>query len=246
VTAYSVLSTEYPVLRPHNAARGTETAMTTRALAPGFCALAVVLLCGCQSDRPADADDPLPEIEVPVLGPVGEVRGLEWPASPHDGKPERRAILDQPCMLTLRFPSGRKERLFTRTSWVTQAGGTVTEVTVLPSKRLAPFADAVNDCEALLKQLGAVDQQGIKEKLREWRATPPRFPVSTGALLERRVGVFILIKTLDGVNRPEGDWFLKVSFETYDEQGWALREAWDPAVWKKLDGGASKKKADPK
>jgi hypothetical protein len=184
--------------------------MTTRTLLAGL-SLAVVVNCtGCRLPRLT----PSPEIRLSFPGPVESLSGMDWPTD--DRGLSEVTCRQEPCNLTVAFPSGRTFRTPTRLLFLEQREGIITNVDVLPMQELAPFPEAVGQVERFAEGLGVSGQRQVRRRLKEWRETRPESSVSTRGLIEEPVAVFFEIKP-----HPSGrGWFVTLTFEHLDPQDW--------------------------
>jgi len=152
-----------------------------------------------------------PEVEVWLFQPVSQLKGHSWPVHT-DGRPLELATIQEPCFLTVHFPSGKTFRTPAKLVTMNQDHGVVEEVSPLPLMEPADFKAAVDSVGRVINALDVNPHDPCREKLHEWRAHGPGdswTTYTTGTELEQGVGLFLEIKALPGQHR----WYLVLNFE---------------------------------
>ncbi|MCH7687032.1 MAG: hypothetical protein IH899_10185, partial [Planctomycetes bacterium] len=102
------------------------------------------------STMTAIADDAkkLPQVEVSLGDSAKSLKGKKWPRAANGGYASITAV-DNPCRISVRFPSGLVLTSRSHTVFLSQTKGIVREVDVMPLETPGPFANAIEGLERI-------------------------------------------------------------------------------------------------
>jgi hypothetical protein len=118
----------------------------------------------------------LRQVEVPLLGKVSDLKGMQWPDDRDDRL--RSKGVEEPCNLTIHLPSGRTLQIGTRPILiVSRERDTIVTVRVPPAEaKAASLADQARMMEKLLADWHAVPNERMRALIEEFKRVPPPRP----------------------------------------------------------------------
>jgi hypothetical protein len=114
----------------------------------------------------------LPKVEVPLRRPIDRIKGKSWPKI--DDVPASISGVDDPCDLTITFPSSLSLRSRSNTVFLSQTKGMIREVDVTPFLRVVPYLKAVEEVEAIGKRLKIETKDSFKKIIEQWKKAQPK------------------------------------------------------------------------
>ena len=161
---------------------------------------------------PADeGGEPIPQIEVALLGPPERVKGLAWPRQ-EDGGGATLTAVDAPRTVIVNLPSGATIGHFSRVTSLVQDRGAITDVTIAPHEGTLPYQEAISLLERLLGEWDAELTNVSKLRVKRWKS---QGDVPPNPLLRRTAGARVTgeekVKLFFRLRPTEGGWFLSVN-----------------------------------
>jgi hypothetical protein len=170
---------------------------------------------------------PLRQVEVPLLGKVSELKGMQWPDDPR-GVWLSRGV-SEPCDLTVHLPDGKALRMRTRPVLLVgriMFTDVVGEVHAPPEGGRASLRAQALAIERLLAQWEITPDARLKAELDEWKQSNDS---GTGIGAKLRIGmslkhaIQLSFRATSG-GPPEGGWFLVVEIEVTADERRRIRE----------------------
>jgi hypothetical protein len=189
------------------------------ALSKRLIIVASAIVWGCSPMR--DGGEPARKVDVWLNQAIATVQGYEkpWPTSSVDPSGfQRMTVGERPCICTVHFPHEGSYSSWSRKLIISQENGIVYEVVLLPDAKPISFAEALSEAERETKNLSFSDSTLLRGHLDNWRREAPTRSVSTRAIIEERVQLFLEIQQGPG---GEG-WFVSLSFTYLDERTWEV------------------------
>jgi hypothetical protein len=116
------------------------------------------------------ADVP-PEVEVFLGKKVETLKGKTWPK--RDGRLPGTTAVDEACRAIIHLPSGQSVKAWSQNIWLSQEGGVVRAVEIMPLRQPLEFVQAVSQVEQLAQGFAIRDAKLLKETLARWKQMPP-------------------------------------------------------------------------
>jgi hypothetical protein len=154
-------------------------------------------------------------VQIILLGPIGDIRGVEVPQAVPDGGQPFFQVQD-PSVIEVTLPDGDKKSLSVKTAIVNTSHGTVLDIDLLPLMKSMPFRQAIKELHRCLAEMGITPDEAMKEKMaREWPDDAPGFQPGIFPHTYRARARFSEDSSLYVKVRPanDGGWFLVLTLE---------------------------------
>jgi hypothetical protein len=150
--------------------------------------------------------DALPEVEVFLAKQVETLKGKVWPK--RDGRFPGTTAVDDACVAIIHLPSGQALKTRSQNMWLSQEGGLVRTVEIMPLRQPVEFVEAVNQIEQRAQELTIRDVKPLKETLARWKKAPPTKDADTSRSTRAQV---------------EEEVYLTIEFKKdVDDKGWLV------------------------
>lgn len=114
----------------------------------------------------------LPLVEVSLGDSAKSLRGKKWPRAANGGYASSTAV-DDPCRISVLFPSGLVLTSRSQTVFLRHTKGIVSKVDVMPLETPVPFANAVEALERISIGIKAKKVSRLYKAVQEWKKNPP-------------------------------------------------------------------------
>ncbi len=158
---------------------------------------------------PQDPDSP---VTIPLLGTVGDVKGLGWTS--YRGVPQRQVVYEMKCRLSVSLPGAATMIIPLLGSLSLQQTDTVISgIRMSPLEKAVPFSQVVAEVEKQLQENSIELDEESEAVFAEWKALDPAdaAPEKTefGIRLSTKARLAIGLRT-----QSPGEWHYELSLET--------------------------------
>ncbi|MBY0527887.1 MAG: hypothetical protein K2R98_31105 [Gemmataceae bacterium] len=171
----------------------------------------IAVLIFLTSCHPMQRDDKVPTVEVSIGDSVGKVKGHVWPKR-DDGSSRDITGLDDPCNITVHFPSGKAFSSWTNTVFMDQENRILKRVSIVPLTDRVTYLKAIGELERIARELKVDEHPRWKRAVDAWRKEKPAEDIphsrSMEVPLENNINVWLEMK----YDTKHNGWYVIVKF----------------------------------